>query len=427
MPTKLVLLEQLRLGMYVARLDVSWIRSPFLRHSFLIRKQAQIDRLRRAGVQAVEIDPHRGLDVDDLPGQIHQEAGGGPAVGQAATPLAALAPHTRLARLAEEYAHAKIARQQLEQAVQSVYSSIAEQGTIDSRLAEEAVQEIRIAARTVSNSALFMALSQYRSGDAQLSRHALATCTLALILGQSYGFDPRQLNELGTAALLHDVGLMEIAPPILARCASTSFLLTERERRQFQSHPRLTVRILERDAGFEASMLHLINEHHALLDGTGYPPETRGEFTSARTRMLVIADRYDEMIIGFGGATPLAPHQALQRLYREAQEGRLDRDIVSRLIKSVGIYPVHSCVKLNTREVAVVADLNPARLHRPVVIITHEPDGSSCPTPRMVDLAHQEGTDRERRIDSVLDLDACSVEPAHVTDQATPPLGLAYS
>ncbi|HJT22016.1 MAG TPA: HD domain-containing phosphohydrolase, partial [Nitrospira sp.] len=382
---------------------------PFLRHSFLIQERAQIDKLRRAGVRSVEIDVERGLDLPN-----GQAAGVDDAPGTS-TPASRSSSRTMqpksLSRLSEEYVQATAAAQQLEQTVQSLYSGISEKGTADRNRTGEAIQEIRIVTRTVTRAALFMTLSQNRGGDSTLSRHALATCTLALIVGQTYGYNPLELNELATAALLHDIGLLHIPPSLLQRCASTSSSLSERERQQFRAHPRLSVTMLEREKGFEVSMLHLIDEHHTLLDGSGYPPETRGEFTSGLTRILAISDRYDDLLTGFGGATPLAPHQALQRLYREAQEGQLDRDIVSRLIKTFGIYPVHSCVRLNTRELAVVTEQNPSRLHQPVVTVTHEPDGAGYTMPFVVDLADQEGRIPERTIDSVLDVSPLSVEP----------------
>jgi len=95
----------------------------------------------------------------------------------------------------------------------------------------------------------------------------------------------------------------------------------------------------------------------------------------------MLADHYDELITGFGGPSPLTPHQALQRLYREAQGGLLDRTILSNLTKLVGIYPVHSPVRLNTQEQAVVTELNPSMLHQPVVTITHNPSGDEMPPP----------------------------------------------
>ncbi|HXV68711.1 MAG TPA: HD domain-containing phosphohydrolase [Nitrospira sp.] len=91
----------------------------------------------------------------------------------------------------------------------------------------------------------------------------------------------------------------------------TSPLLPQREEQLFHTHPRLSALVLERQGGFEPAVLQLIGEHHAYLDGSGYSRETKGKFTSARTRMLMIADTYDELITGFGGASPLSPHQAL--------------------------------------------------------------------------------------------------------------------
>ncbi len=383
--------------MYVAKLDLSWFRSPFMRHSFLVESTDQIDKLHRTGIQHVEIDPTRScIEVsqeDRNPSQPPPE-------------LKTLAPAGQpksLVQLTEEITQARIARKQLEQAVRSMFSTINQSGTVSPLQAREAVQEITITARTLTNSAMFMALSQNRGGDQTLSQHALSTCTLSLIIGQTFGFNPLELNELATAALLHDIGLLQVPLSIQKRSADTSHRLTERERDQFHSHPRLSVALLERQKGFDAAMLHLINEHHALLDGSGYPPETRGEFTSDRTRILAVTDRYDELITGFGGATPLAPHQALQRVYREAQEGKLDKDIVSRLIKIVGIYPIHSSVRLNTKEVAVVTQLNPNKLHQPVVTITHEAGGSSYPAPFVVNLSQQEGLPPERAIETVLE------------------------
>ena len=54
-------ISQLRIGMYVAGLDLPWFRSPFLRHSFKVERPAQIEKLLRAGVKTVDIDLNRGI------------------------------------------------------------------------------------------------------------------------------------------------------------------------------------------------------------------------------------------------------------------------------------------------------------------------------------------------------------------------------
>ncbi|MEK6632777.1 MAG: HD domain-containing phosphohydrolase, partial [Nitrospirota bacterium] len=302
-----------------------------------------------------------------------------------------------------EYAQALVARKQLEQAVHSVFSSISEQGSVDPQLATEAVQEVSIVTRTLPNSAIFMALSQQRAGDSSLSQHALSTCTLALVVGQSFGYNPLELQELALAALLHDIGLLQIPAPIIQRSANTSSPLSTHDKQILRSHPRLGILALERQGGFGTRVLQMIGEHHMRLDDSGYPQGTKGEFTSERSRILMIADYYDELITGFGGASPLAPHQALQRIFRESQDGAFDQVILERFIKLIGIYPVHSRVQLNTKERAVVTELNPSALHRPVVTITHTTTGNETPTPLVIDLSDQVNVTPERAIDKVLD------------------------
>jgi HD-GYP domain-containing protein (c-di-GMP phosphodiesterase class II) len=401
MTTKTVPIEQLRVGMYVAKIDVPWFRSPFLRHSFLIEHNAQIEKLRRAGAKRVEIDLSRGDDVAQSP------ASEAPAAFHALVPTPATfalrSTPKPLTQLNEEYAQALVARKQLEQAVRSVFSSISEQGSVDPQLAAEAVQEVTIVTRTLPNAAVFMALSQQRAGDSSLSQHALSTCTLALVVGQSFGYNPLELQELAMAALLHDIGLLQIPAPIIQRSANTSHPLSAHDRQILHSHPRWGILALERQGGFETTVLQMIGEHHIRLDDSGYPRGTKGEFTAERSRILMIADYYDELITGFGGASPLAPHQALQRLFREAQEGAFDQAVLSRFIKLIGIYPVHSHVRLNTKEHAVVTQLNPSALHRPVVTITHTPNGNATPDPLVIDLSDQINVTPERAIETVLD------------------------
>jgi HD-GYP domain-containing protein (c-di-GMP phosphodiesterase class II) len=163
--------------------------------------------------------------------------------------------------------------------------------------------------------------------------------------------------------------------------------------------------MLERQGGIEAAILHLIANHHAYLDDSGYPKESRGQFTSDRTRILMVVDRYDELITGFGGTSPLTPHQTFQRLYQEAQQGKLDQRIVSSFIARVGIYPVHSHVRLNTQELAVVTELHQEKLHQPIVTITHQPGGTEYPAPFVVDLAHQTGDPQVRAIETIIAMD----------------------
>lgn len=399
MPTARIPVNDLQIGMHVVKLDVSWFRSPFLRHSFVVQDPAQIDKLVRAGIKTVHIEsasPPKGESGRDTEGLARTSSPAGLVTASPARPKT-------LTQLNDEYAQAILARKQLERAVESVFAGIAERGTVDPERTAIAIREILIAARTLSASAIFMALTQNGGGDSTLSQHALSVSTLALVLGQAFEMNPLELHQLATAALLHDIGLLQIPIGIVRRSHVTSAPLSEADKKEFQSHPRRSLLMLEARGGFDAAVLHLIAEHHAYLDGSGYPSETRGEFTSVQTRILMVADKYDEFLTGFGGASPLAPYQTLQRLYQEAQDGALDLGVLSKLIKVVGIFHVHSQVRLNTGEQAVVMALNQTRLHQPVVAVTQDATGTPLATPMVVDLADQGGGAPTRAIEAVLE------------------------
>ncbi|MFO0767381.1 MAG: hypothetical protein U0231_11455 [Nitrospiraceae bacterium] len=73
---------------------------------------------------------------------------------------------------------------------------------------------------------------------------------------------------------------------------------------------------------------------------------------------------------------PQRHHQALQRLFQEGQDGKLDHQLVSLFIKVMGIYPVYTVVEITTKERAVVTVVNSRKLHQPIVTITHDPKAS---------------------------------------------------
>ncbi len=403
MALRQVPIAQLQLGMYVAKLDLPWFRSPFLRHSFLVETQSQITRLIKAGVRTVMIDPDQGLAVpgtfdthnsrftDSEDKRLDKES------------VHSQPPVKSLAQLHEEYTQAKLVQHKLDQAVQAVFSAITKTGTIRPEQAAEAVQEITIAAKTLPRSALFMALTQSRAGDAVLGRHALSTCTLALLLGQSFQFNPLELQQLATAALLHDIGLMQIPTELLRRIRVTSTPLSQEEQLKFHAHPRLSVQTLEQQGAFEPAVLQLIVHHHPSLPHYGLSAPAAPSSLSHATGILMTVDYFDELITGFGGASPLTTQQALQRIYMERQQNGIDSQILTRFISIIGIYPVHSYVKLNSKELGIVTALNAEKLHQPVVTITHNPDGAEYPSPLVVDLAHQEERTTPRAIESVLD------------------------
>lgn len=386
--------------MHVAKLDVAWFRSPFMRHSFLIRTDEQIEKLRRAGVTHLSIDPARGLDLQDPAAPSRHPV---PLATQPAPSPAGNAPEIRsLAAMSQELLAARSARAQLEESVHTTFSRIAKTGIVDPEEASHTVHAISAVAQALNTHALFMVFSQGREANAPLSQHALATCSFSMILAHAAEYNLLAIQELATGALLHDIGLLQVPPAILRRVHDTSTTISEQNRRAYEAHARAGAILLERRGGFTKAVEQIVAEHHAYLNGSGFPPETGGAFTSDVTRIVMVTDRYDELLTGFGGASPLTPHQSLQRLYQEGQEGRYEGRLISLFVKVMGIYPVYSYVLLTTGERAIVSVINSAKLHQPIVTITHDPSGEPYIVPLVIDLANQDEQAPPRGVRSVL-------------------------
>ncbi|HJR78095.1 MAG TPA: DUF3391 domain-containing protein [Nitrospiraceae bacterium] len=394
----------LRVGMHVARVDRSWLWSPLLFRSFRIKTARQIEKLRRYGIKEVDIDPARGLDI-------LEKTGSPAAIGG----LADRPPHpdgdpSPLETLVRDLTRAREARQRLEHSIKSTFSTIAATGTVEPDEARRITIEVVSVTQTLPKSALLMAFSHERDEDPLLSQHALAVCGLSMILAHAADLDLLMQQDVVTGALLHDIGLLQLPQDVRRRCNETSGPLSIRQQQLYRSHPRLAAMALQRQGSFPPAVCQMVADHHALVDNTGFPAETHGAFTSNLTRLMMVADRYDELLTGFGGASPLTPHQALQRLYEEGLAGRYDAKYVTLFVTSLGIYPVYSSVKLNTGERAIVAVINSRKLHQPIITITHDPDGTPYPVSLVIDLANQDERAPIRTIANIIGCDLRSID-----------------
>jgi putative nucleotidyltransferase with HDIG domain len=380
---KRIPLAQLRVGMYVAGMDCSWFRTPFLKHRFLVQSVEQIERLQRSNIHAVDIDPSRGLDVTTFPiaeETLHTIG----LLTSTQAPVQKAPPSGEM--LAQELAVARDARDKLAQSVKTLFDEITKTGTPRPEPVNEAIQEITIVTRTLSTHATFMALSHGPQLGPSFNNHSLAVCTLATIIGQTLGYDLMKLHELATGALLHDLGLLQLPRHLFP----ISTPLSGADLETFHHHSRLGAIAIEAQQEFPQTVGRIAAEHHVTPDGLGYPSETAACSTTEASRIVMIADRYDELLTGFGGLRPLPSHAAIRHLFQEGEFGRLDLRLVSLFIKLVGIYPVYSFVELNTKERGMITAINPATLHQPIVELTYDEAGSPYRQPLTVDLSNQD-------------------------------------
>ena len=135
-------------------------------------------------------------------------------------------------------------------------------------------------------------------------------------------------------------------------------------------------------------------------DFTGYPRTVRPRDLGIFSRIVSVADGFDAATTRRSYQTvPIEPDQVLREMWQNPRRG-YDTILVKALINLIGIYPVGTCVILDTFEVAIVSGPDPEgqQLNRPLVRIAVEADGGTVPPPgTLVSLTERDPEGNYRR------------------------------
>jgi HD-GYP domain-containing protein (c-di-GMP phosphodiesterase class II) len=113
----------------------------------------------------------------------------------------------------------------------------------------------------------------------------------AVETGGILGLAESELEDLRTAGLLHDVGMLSVPEAIL----STPRRLEPEELAMLRSHPEHGAE-LTRTANFGSGVQAAIRSHHERVDGTGYPDGLVGDAIPIVSRILSVCDAFVALI-----------------------------------------------------------------------------------------------------------------------------------
>jgi len=253
--------------------------------------------------------------------------------------------------------------------------------------------------QVLNNETSLVGLTTIRDYDEYTFTHSVNVCIFSVALGKKLGLSRLQLYDLGMTALLHDVGKARVPIEILNKTTG----LDEGEWRIMQGHPWLGVLTLfslrtHDEVPYRAILV--AHEHHMKTDLTGYPKCVRPRALGIFSRIVSVADGFDAATTRRSYQTvPIEPDQVLREMWENPKRG-YEQVLVKALINLIGIYPVGTCVILDTFEVALVAAPNPEgqQLNRPLVRIAVDPNGAMVPPPgELVSLTEQDEAGAYRR------------------------------
>lgn len=140
-------------------------------------------------------------------------------------------------------------------------------------------------------------------------------------IGKAMGMQEDEIRKLKEAGYLHDIGKIVLSDKILNKEEG----LTDQEQHEMKQHPIVGYRILN---SFDGTMdlAETILAHHENWDGSGYPKGLKGEEIPMLSRIISLAESYDEMTNKYGN-NPLSIDEAVKEL-KKLSSKKFDPNIV---------------------------------------------------------------------------------------------------
>jgi HD-GYP domain-containing protein (c-di-GMP phosphodiesterase class II) len=215
-----------------------------------------------------------------------------------------------------------------------------------------------------------MNLLDIRRKKGYMFSHAVNTCILSIMTGIAMGYDAKQLDELGLAAILHDVGKIKFSKNVAQQFPE---YLTRHEKEEYRRHPFYSLEILRENYTLPVNVLNACFQHHERWNGSGYPMGLKGNAISEYAQIISIADVYERLIVGMPHRLPTPVYYAAAILNKAAGE-YFNPVIVDKFNQNVAIYPIGKTVRLNNQQSGVILGVDVKNKTTPIVRITSNQD-----------------------------------------------------
>ena len=357
--TSTVAVEELRVGMYI-HLEGGWLSHPFPLSAFRISSADEITTIRSLGLAQVRWVPEK----SDL---------AAPVTALHAAP--ALAPQAPLLSPEEQAARAQeawLAEQR--EAAQRCERQYGEAARVMRDINDNLAQQPKEAGRTAGDLTRAMLDKMLAaeevgirlvngSGGDRNGAHALNVAVVSMLIGRTLGMSDSEMQDMGTGALLHDVGKLDV--PDRLRHPEESF--TPAETNGYRDHVAKGV-LQGHRMGLNAGALSVIAQHHEHADGSGFPMKLSADRIGLGARIVAIVNRYDNLCNPGGRTLALTPHEAVAMMFAQARS-RFDPPVLNAFIRMMGVYPAGSLVQLTDDRYAMVVGVNSSRPLKPRVLV----------------------------------------------------------
>jgi HD-GYP domain-containing protein (c-di-GMP phosphodiesterase class II) len=376
---KKITVEQLTLGMHIHEFCGSWMDHPFWRAKFVLEDPADLQQIKTCGIQELWIDVKKGIDVD---GSTKQEAEA--QIDAALEKIAAPKEEVTRVSMAEEVQRAAKICAKSKEAVVSMFQEVRMGKAVDHEAAGALVEEISNS--VLRNPGALISLARLKTADDYTYMHSVAVCALMVALSHQLDLDEKSTREAGMAGLLHDLGKAVMPMEVLNKPGK----LTDEEFRIIKSHPVEGHRLLVEGGAVGDIPLDVCLYHHEKVDGSGYPKGLKDAEISLFAKMGAVCDVYDAITSNRPYKAGWDPAESIRKM-TEWSKGHFDGHVFQAFVKSIGIYPTGSLVRLSSGRLAVVVEQSPKSLLAPTVKVFFSTKSQTYIPPEIIDLSRPPG------------------------------------
>lgn len=386
--------KDLKVGMFVAKLDRPWLETKFLFQGFELKNQADIEAVQKR-CDFVFIDVAKQTKVP-------QYVARGTAYSK--DYLEQVKPPEKRTSFKQEIKRAEVIHHKASSLVKNFMEEAHLGRPINAVAAKKAVAACVDSILNAPDALMLM--TQLKNRDEYTAQHSMNVCIFSIALGRQINLSVEELNNVGLCGMMHDMGKMLVPTDILNKPGQ----LTKEELPIMQSHTVKGWNLLLKTDGMYAGAIDVAHMHHERVDGNGYPRKLAAEQITPYSRIVAIADFYDA-VSSDRIYKPGKSHLEAIKIMADAAGSQLDSPLTMKFIECLGIYPAGSIVELASGELGLVLEVNPKAKLKPRVMIFQEKLNRPCQE-YVVDLAMiSQNTDgRQYAIKKIFRPEECGVD-----------------
>lgn len=373
-------------GMHLKEFCGSWMEHPFWRNGFVITDVKDISTILASSIKEVWIDSAMGLDISagevalteaESDAQVEEEMQQVANVQRAMSPVSTAVELERATKICS----------QAKQAVISMFQEARMGKAVDVGGAQKLVEEITDSVSR--NPGALISLARLKTVDDYTYMHSVAVCAMMVALSKQLGQDAEQIRVAGLAGLMHDLGKAMMPMEVLNKPGK----LTDAEFSIIKTHPQEGHRLLLTGQNVDAVVLDVCLHHHEKTDGSGYPKGLKDSDISVFAKMGAVCDVYDAITSNRPYKVGWDPAESLRKM-AEWSNGHFDGKVFQAFVKSLGIYPIGSLVRLTSGRLGVVIDQTGKSLTMPVVKVFFSTKSNMRIMPVIIDLSQPSTNER---------------------------------